>query len=52
MHLTQVTVVRVPGEIKQHFDDPSASEHFTVVLNFKGQDRHSATLVPGTDALS
>jgi hypothetical protein len=51
MHLTQVTVVRVPGEIKQHFDDPSASEHLTVVLNVWGREYHDATLVPGTDAL-
>lgn len=51
MHPTEVTAGCVPGEIEQHFDDPSASEHFTMVLNVWGREYHSATLVSGTDAL-
>jgi len=33
VQLAQVAVIRVSGEVKQHFDNPSACEHFTVVLN-------------------
>jgi len=33
IHLSQVAIDRIPGEIEQYFDNPSASEHFTVVLN-------------------
>ncbi len=49
MHLTEVTVGRIPGEIKQHFDNPSASEDFAVVLNFWDRDCHSVTIVSGAD---